>query len=447
VARATDDETIVDERVAEDAAAPTLLDLSDPHFMAGSRELYAGLRDRCPVARVTFRANPDEPDGTPQGPFGRDAFLITRYQEANAALLDDRFSVDPQVAMTAEQFAQMPEMPEEFRPLRRNLLSIDPPDHTRLRKLVQPSFTGRAMDALRPRIQVLTDELLADAERAAAERGETAPNRTMELIDAFAYPLPIRVICEMLGIPREDQDDIRRWSETLLSGGPGRDREKMEEARLNLGALSDYLRRSFAEKRGQPADDLISQLVHAEEDGDRLDEDELLAMVFILLLAGHVTTVNLIASGVFALLTHPEQLSRLKTDPSLAAATVEEVLRYWGPLETTLPRFAKEDVEIGGTVISRGQTVLVGLASANHDPARFADPDAFEIGRPDANRQVAFGQGIHACLGAPLARVEGQVVFATLFRRFPELRLAVPAAEIAWRPSFLRGLDKLPLRF
>lgn len=423
------------------AGETTLLDFRDPHFMTTSRDLFTTLRDRGPVARVSFADDPAEEDGQAQSLLGRDAYLVTRYAETNAALLDNRFSVDRERGMTDEERAAVP---EEFQPLRRNLLGVDPPDHTRLRKLVQPSFTNRAIEALRPRVQALTDELLDDAERAAAARGETAPNRTIELVDAFAYPLPIRVICEMLGIPREDQADVRRWSETLLSGGG---RAMTEEARANLAALTAYLRQTFDAKRTQPTDDMITQLVHAEEDGDSLDEEELLAMVFILLLAGHVTTVNLIASGTLALLTHPEQLARLKADPTLVKNTVEEVLRYWGPLETALPRVATEDVAIDGVIIPRGETMLAGLAAANHDPSRFPNPEAFAIDRAEADRHLAFGKGIHVCLGAPLARLEGQVVFSTLFQRFPDLRLAIPAAEIAWRPSFLRGLDTLPLLF
>lgn len=435
----------IEPAVSDEAAAdqPTVLDLRDPHFMTSSRAIYAELRERGPVARVTFVATDDD-DGQAQGFLGREAYLVTRYQEANTAMLDQRFSVNRELGMTEEERA---EIPEEFRPLRRNLLGVDPPDHTRLRKLVQPSFTNRAIEALRPSIQALTDELLDDAERAAAARGETAPNRTIELIDAFAYPLPVRVICAMLGIPREDQGDVRRWSESLLRGGVGRGRAMSEESLSNLRALTDYLTTLFAAKRQQPSDDMISQLVHAEEDGDTLDEEELLSMVFIILFAGHITTVNLIASGTLALLTHPEQLDRLKADPSLTKNTVEEILRYWGPLETTLPRVALDDVSIDGSVIPTGSTMLAGLAAANHDPSRFPDPNAFLIDREEADRHVAFGKGIHVCLGAPLARLEGQVVFSTLFERFPDLRLATPVEEIAWHPSFLRGLQKLPLLF
>jgi cytochrome P450 family 107 subfamily K polypeptide 1 len=192
---------------------------------------------------------------------------------------------------------------------------------------------------------------------------------------------------------------------------------------------------------------MISRLVHAEEDGDVLDEDEVLATVFLMFLAGHVTTVNLVGNGVVALLTHPDQLAKLKADPELAKGVVEETLRYWGPVDFIGRRIAKEDVEVGGTAIPTGEQATVSLASANRDPGRFANPDVFDITRADANRHVAFGKGIHVCLGAPLARVEGQVAFATLFRRYPELRLAVPAEEVRWGGSFLRGFARLPVLF
>jgi cytochrome P450 len=192
---------------------------------------------------------------------------------------------------------------------------------------------------------------------------------------------------------------------------------------------------------------MISRLVWAEEDGDTLDEDEILSMVFLLFLAGHVTTVNLVGNGVVALLTHPHQLGKLKANPELAKGVVEETLRYWGPVDFIGRRIAKEDVEVGGTVIPTGEQTTVSLASANRDPERFANPDVFDISRADANRHVAFGKGIHVCLGAPLARVEGQVAFTTLFRRFPELRLAVPAEEVRWGSGFLRGFARLPVLF
>jgi cytochrome P450 len=379
-----------------------------------------------------------------QAIFNRPLWLVTDYEEGSRALLDRAITVEMTSVLTPEQLAQMPETPPEFQPLMRNILNVDPPEHTRLRKLVQPSFTASAIEKLRPRIQQIVDDLLDAAETVAAERGERAPDRQMELISQFSYPLPITVICDMLGIPPQDREQTRHWSENLLSA---QSPERMEEIRRNIGEFITYLRDLFARKRETPEDDLISQLLQVEVEGDRLTEDEVLAMVFILFVAGHITTVNLIASGVFALLTNPEQAAKLRSDPSLVVNAVEEVLRYYGPAETTTPRFAGEDVELGGQAIAKGDPLLVVLAAADRDPARFADPQAFDITRGDANRHIAFGKGIHACLGAPLARLEGQVALATLFRRYPDLRLAVPESEITWAPSFLRSLTALPLLF
>jgi cytochrome P450 len=267
----------------------------------------------------------------------------------------------------------------------------------------------------------------------------------MDLIEAFAYPFPVKVIGDMLGIPREDRETIRGWTEDLLRVDRGR---VDEEVRSGLREFISYLRDLFEAKRHAPTDDMISRLLHAEEDGDVLDEDEILATVFLMFLAGHVTTVNLIGNGVVALLTHPDQLSKFKANPELLArGVVEETLRYWGPVDFIGRRIAKEDVEVGGTVIPKGEQATASLASANRDPERFANPDVFDISRPDANRHVAFGKGIHACLGAPLARIEGHVAFTTLFRRFPELRLAIPAEEVRWGSSFLRGFARLPVLF
>jgi len=365
-----------------------------------------------------------------------------------STLLDDRFSVDPRSAMSPEQLEQQPAMPEEFRPLSRSILLLDPPDHTRLRKLVQPSFTGRAMQALRGSIQEIVDDLLDQAERDAAERGEEAPDRGMDLIEALAYPFPVAVIGDMLGIPREDREKIRGWTENLLRVDRFRGGEVDEETRAGLQDFVAYLKDLFERKRRAPEDDMISRLVRAGEDGDEaMDEDETLGAVFLMYLAGHVTTVNLVGNGVVALLTHPEQLAKLRADPELARGVVEETLRYWGPVDFIARRIVKEDVEVGGTVIPSGEQAAVGLAAANRDPERFANPDAFDITRADANRHLAFGKGIHACLGAPLARIEGQVAFETLFRRYPDLRLAVPAEEVRWGDSFLRGFARLPVLF
>jgi cytochrome P450 len=418
------------------------IDLSDPEYREHAFERYEEMRARCPVSRAIITSG-DESDGN-RGFFNRPLWVVTDYEEGSRALLDRAVTVDMTSVLTPEQLAQMPETPEVFQPLRRNILTVDPPEHTRLRKLVQPSFTASAIEKLRPRIQQIVDELLDAAEAIATERGESAPDRQMELISQFSYPLPITVICDMLGIPPEDREQTRRWSEDLLSA---QSPERMEEIGRNIGEFIAYLRDLFTRKRETPGDDLISQLLQVEVDGDRLTEDEVLAMVFILFVAGHITTVNLIANGVFALLTNPDQASKLRSDPGLVTNAVEEILRYYSPAETTTARFAREDVELGGQTISKGDPLLVVLAAADRDPARFADPQSFDITRDDANRHIAFGKGVHACLGAPLARLEGQIALETLFRRYPDLRLAVPENEITWAPSFLRSLTGLPLLF
>jgi cytochrome P450 len=431
------------------AAEVVKLDISDPTFMATAYGTYAALREQGRVSVVQFTAGnaASEKDGPRQEMFNRESFFVTHYDDVVSTLLDDRFNVDPRSRLTAEQREQMPEGPEEFRPLARSIIAIDPPDHTRIRKLVQPSFTGRGMEAMRPGIQQVVDGLLDRAEQEAAERGETAPNRRMELIRSFAYPFPVTVISDMLGIPREDREQIRGWTENLLRVDRGRDSAMDEGVRQGLRDFTAYLKDLFARKRLQPTDDMISRMVLAEEDDDVLTEEEILATVFLMYLAGHVTTVNLIGNGVVALLTHPEQFAKLQADPSLAKNAVEETLRYWGPVDFVGRRIATEDLEIAGTHIAAGDQVAVSLAAANRDPERFSIPGDFDISREDANRHVAFGKGIHVCLGAPLARVEGQVAFETLIRRYPDLRLAVPADEIQWSGSFLRGFRRVPLLF
>ena len=441
-------------RASRELAHPTKpveLKLGDPDFMANAYDTYATLRAQGAVSRVRFKGGPEEAtasedSGEQRGFFGsQETFFVTHYDEVVATLLDRRFSVDPRSTMSPEQIEQQEaQTPEEFRVLARSIISIDPPDHTRLRKLVQPSFTGRGIRALRGRIQQVVDDLLDQADREAAERGEVAPDRRMDLIEAFAYPFPVTVISDMLGIPREDRETIRGWTEDLLRIDRGR---VDEEVRAGLREFIDYLTDLFERKRRVPTDDMISRLVHVEEGGDVLGEGEVLATVFLMFLAGHVTTVNLVGNGVVALLTHPDQLAKFKADPDLAKGVVEETLRFWGPVDFIGRRIAREDVEVGDTVIPTGEQATVSLAAANRDPGRFANPDVFDITRADANRHVAFGKGIHVCLGAPLARVEGQVAFDTLFRRYPELRLAVPAEEVRWSGSFLRGFARLPVLF
>ena len=402
---------------------PPRVDLFDPAFKADPYPTYARLRSSAPVYRAAL-------------PDGRGVWLITRYEDVLAVLKDKRFVKDWRGALTPEQLAQVPPIPEVMKPLSRNMLDTDPPDHERLRALVSKAFTPRLIERLRPRVQAISDGLLD----AVQDRGE------MDLIDDYAFPLPITVIAELLGVPAEDRNNFREWSDAAVSGNASQ--EYMEEILIpHMQAFTDYLRALFEEKRANPGDDLVSALVRAEEAGDRLSEDELLGMVFLLLVAGHETTVNLIGNGVLALLQHPDQLRKLKEDPSLIKPAIEELLRYDGPVETSTERFAREDVEIGGQVIPRGEMVLVVLAAADHDPERFSDPDELDITRTD-NRHLAFGKGIHHCLGAPLARMEGQIAISTLLRRMPNLRLEGSPETLSWRPGMiLRGLRGLPVEF
>ncbi len=439
----------------------TILDISDPNFMATANDRYKALREQGRVSKVKFSVGQkaETEENSREAFFNRETFFVTHFDDVVETLLDDRFSVDMATALTPEQREKMAEglTPEQrekmareeenFRPLSRSLLSIDPPDHTRIRKLVQPTFTGRGMDAMRGSIQETVDRLLDQAEQEAAERGETPGNRRMELLRQFAFPFPVTVISDMLGIPREDRDQIRGWTENLLRVDRGRDEAMNESVQAGLRDFTAYLKELFERKRQDPQDDMISRMVQAEEDDEVLQEEEILATVFLMYLAGHVTTVNLVGNGVVALLTHPDQLATLRADPSLAKNVVEETLRYWGPVDFIGRRIAREELEIAGTDIAKGDQVTVSLASANRDPERFDNPDAFDITRADANRHVAFGKGIHVCLGAPLARIEGQVAFETLIHRYPELRLAVPEDDIEWSGNFLRGFKQVPLLF
>ncbi|MDQ3792218.1 MAG: cytochrome P450 [Actinomycetota bacterium] len=402
---------------------PPRVDLLDPAFKANPYPTYAELRSTAPVHRVEL-------------PDGLGIWLITRYDDVLAVLKDERLVKDWRKVLTSEQLAQVPPIPPVMEALSRNMLDMDPPDHQRLRSLVSKAFTPRLIERLRPRVQAIADGLLD----AVQDRGE------MDLIDDYAFPLPITVIAELLGVPAEDRDSFREWSDAAVSGNTTQ--EHLDKVLIpHMQAFTDYLHALFEEKRKNPKDDLVSALLRAEEAGDKLSEDELLGMVFLLLVAGHETTVNLIGNGVLALLQHPDQLQKLKDDPSLIKPAVEELLRYDGPVETSTERFAREDVRIGETVIPRGEMVLVVLAAADHDPERFADPDELDITRVD-NRHLAFGKGIHHCLGAPLARMEGQIAISTLLARMPDLRLKGSPESLSWRPGLtLRGLRGLPLEF
>jgi len=312
-----------------------------------------------------------------------------------------------------------------------HMLNTDPPDHERLRRLVNKAFTARHVERLRPRITAITAELL-DA---------MSTQREVDLLTSFAFPLPITVICELLGIPVADRDDFRKWSASIIS-----DAVSPEVFQADATAMVRYFRALLAAKRERPADDLLSALVTARDDGDRLRENELVSMAFLLMLAGHETTVNLIASGMLALLLNPAELDRLRADPARIGGAVEELLRYVSPVNHATYRVTAEPVEIGGARIGAGEVVVVGLSSADRDPCRYADPERLDLGR-DSSGHLAFGHGIHYCLGAPLARLEAEIAFGALLDRFGSMRLAVPADSLRWRPSTLiPGLEALPVR-
>ena len=438
-----------DPGVTQPAPAETLPELNrfDSGFMATAYATYAELREQDRVARVQLGApRPQGTESTGREFFGGGpAWFVTRYDDIIDSLLDSRFSVDLARTIQAPE-GERAEVPEELRPISRSIISLDPPDHTRIRKLVQPSFTGRGMEAMRPKIQATVDDLLDRVEADAAARGEAPGHRHMELVAQFAYPFPVTVISDLLGIPQEDRQQIKGWTEYLLQVDRRSDAAFDSDVREGLREFVAYLKDLFARKRANPGDDMISRMVLIEDEGDKLTEEEAIATVFLMYLAGHVTTVNLIGNGVVALLTHPEQLAKLQADPDLTKNAVEEILRFWGPIDFIARRTATEEMEIAGTPVRKGDEVAFGLASANHDPRRFTNPDEFDITRPDANRHIAFGKGIHVCLGAPLARIEGRVALETLVRRYPDLRLDESAADLTWGALF-RGFRQIPLLF
>ena len=396
----------------------SLVNLVSREFKADPFPFYARLRTDQPVCCVDIALAPGLSE----------AWLVTRYDDVVAVLKDPRF------AKNRENAAKKPWLPEFVRPLERNMLDLDEPDHGRLRALVHKAFTPAMVERLQPRIQRIADDLLDAVETKG----------TMDLVRDFALPLPLTVIVELLGIPAKDQDRFHGWSKAAL-----RPPSLLNTLRAmpSIWAFMRYLRRLFRQLRVTPREGLLTALVQVEEAGDRLSEDELLAMAVLLVIAGHETTVNLIASGALALLEHPEEMERLRRHPALIGPAIEELLRFSNPLETATMRFALEDAVISGATIPRGALVLAVLASANRDEKQFDHPDQLDLARAN-NRHVAFGLGAHFCLGAPLARLEGQIAINTLLLRFPKLQLDVPAKSLRWRTTpVLRGLESLPVRF
>lgn len=374
---------------------------------------YAGLRAAGPVHRIS-------------GSDGRPAWLVTRYDDVRQALADPRLSLDKSNALPGN-YRGMALPPA----LDANLLNLDPPDHTRIRRLVSQAFTNRRVEALRAPIRS-TAEALADEMIAAG---------TTDLLSAYAAPLPIAVICDLLGVPASTRTDFRRWTDGLVAPDPSRP----EEARQAIGAMLAFFAELISSKRADPGDDLVSDMIAAQDEGDRLSDDELTSLVFLILFAGYENVVHLIGNAVLALLDEPRQWKRLQADRGLIPAAVEEFLRYDGPAPLAIRRFPLTDVTIGGETIPAGETVLLGIASANRDAARFPVADRLDFDRATAGH-LALGHGIHYCLGAPLARVETAVALEVLLDRVAELRLAVPREELVWRPSIrTRGLSALPV--
>ncbi|PRW64237.1 cytochrome P450 [Actinopolyspora mortivallis] len=376
--------------------------------------LYARLRAEQPVTRIDF--------------YGHDAWLVLGHEQARSVLADQRFSLAEASKPHIPRLGTLSVPPGA-------ILALDPPEHTRVRKLATKVFTPRRIEALRPRVREVVDELLADLVT-------TGP--PVDLIERFTAPLPIRMICEILGVPLSDQKDFERWTELIASV----DGVSPEQVWHGWESLQNYIAGLVAEKRRQPAEDLLSALVEARDVDDRLDENELVLFGLMLLVAGHETTKNQLANSVLVLLgKHPEQWRTLVHDPERVPTAVDELLRYISlfNFDVTLPRVAVERVEVGGVTVSEGEVVLVALSAANRDEREFDRPDELDVERRD-NRHLAFGSGIHRCLGAQLAKLELDVGLRGLVGALPGLELAVAEDEVAWKTgSFVRAPRQLPV--
>ncbi len=399
-----------------------ILNFLDPAYMADPYPALAALRDTAPIAK-----------GKQVPPYG-DAWTVTRYADVVSVLKDSRFSVEPRRLAKGQNPRMRWWLPRSFRLISEGMLNKDDPDHARLRTLVHRAFTPRFIEALQKEIEQITDELLADCPKGQA----------VDLMKVFAVPLPLAVISRMLGVPKHNRFKFRDLTTRSVGTAPG-GILGMLRAVYSMQRLIGFLDSLVKLRRREPDDGLITALVAAEQAGDRLSSDELLAMLFLLLFAGHETTVNLIGSGMLALIDNPEQLQLLIQQPALAEPAVEELLRYTNPVQFGASRIALEDVELGGVAIQKSSVVVAMLSSANRDAAVFNNPEQLDITR-QPNRHLAFGLGIHFCLGAPLARMEGQIAFNKLLERFPNIRLAVPRDQIRWRASpVFRGLESLPV--
>lgn len=406
----------LDPRVAD----LTQLDVTSPEFKADPFPFYAQMRSDAPVLRVDTRT------------FGP-AWLVTRYDDVVSVLGDDCFVKDRAGSMPPGQRGAVRNLPRFLAPLERGLLSLDGAEHDRLRRLVHQTFTPRRIDSMHAQVQQRVDELLD----AAMRRGE------MDVRADLALPLAIVLIARILGVPEQDTPKFAHWSESLIHAPQ---RRYPATAVPSIVRFLRYLRRLIGQRAADPQDDLISAMLAAQEGDDRLSADEILAMVVLLLTAGHETTVNLITSGIWALLGHRDQLVRWQSDSTLGGTGTEELLRYVVPAETATQRWASSDVEIADVTIPRGSLVLAALGSANRDAEHFTNPETLDIAR-HPNRHLSFGRGTHYCLGAPLARMEARIAITELLSRSPDIALAVDPGQLRWRGGLvLRGLRGLPVR-
>jgi cytochrome P450 len=385
--------------------------------------LYATVRDRGAVHAVTLSD-------------GHDAWLVVRYDEARAALNDPRFSKDMHAALAKSADVVAEGLPGPV--FARHMLNVDPPDHTRLRRLVAGAFSVRRVDAMRPRVQAIIDDLLDDI-------AAVGPYSRVDLVASFAFPLPFTIICDLLGVPEPDRASLGAELTALLR--PVSTPADYARAKVASDAVVAMLGALVEAKQGAPGDDVVTGLLEARDGDERLTHQELMSTIFQLIVAGHDTTTSLIGNGVVALLRRPDQLALLHAEPERITAAVEEFLRYDAPVPHSTFRYAVEPVEIAGTTVPAGAQLIISLAAANRDAERYAEPEMLDIDRPYV-RHLAFGHGIHSCLGAALARIEGQLALKALLHRFPELRLAGSFDDLHWSHGdglVLRGLSQLPI--
>ncbi|MEC3885569.1 cytochrome P450 [Halobacillus sp. HZG1] len=390
--------------------------LNQSNFKKGAYSFYEELRESQPIF-------PMNNDGT------NHSWMITKYDHVKELLKSPSFIKD-QSKLFSSSTQDTGE--NDFNIFQNMMLDVDPPDHTRLRKLVQPYFNPKTIKQLEPRIREIADDLLNQMKQK---------DTTVDLIDDYAFPLPIIVISEMLGVPAEDRDKFRQWSNTIVSASNEMDPDFM----VDVEAFTTYLTELFEQRKAEPQDDLVSHLIQTEEDGEQLTRNELYSMIVLLIIAGHETTVNLIGNTMFALFEHSDQLEKVKADPSLIPGAIEEGLRYYSPVDFSTARWADDDIDFHGQPIRRGDFVIASISSANRDEEKFEHASHFDVTR-ERNAHVAFGFGIHFCLGAPLARLEGKIALEKLLTTFPDIDLKRNGTQPEWRSVFLlRGLDSLPV--